>query len=302
MASHLNEEASWAATVAHRLRLVQANCVEEPPVARLEFLSEEIERALKDLTPSKRKASLQALAELFPAWNVAALPDQAVTTRAELIEDTPEARLESLLRAAPDLAPEQRNAFAQKLKQAGFAVEQNKAGPVEPPAELVKLLNLPPGQPLDTERAIKLLSELTQLFLTLDQSFWKVLTQILPRPGVRGDLKSLAGKYLLGDAEVATPQVKQSLDQSRTLIAGLLIAMGSVGLKYAKKHEEHFSPDEIRVQAELARGFKQFDAKCWERYLQLYSEFGNQTTIGKEIQDALAAGFKEVTGGRYANT
>ena len=301
MPSHLNEEASWAATVAHRLRLVQANSVEEPPGARLEFLSEEIERALKDLSPSKRKGSLEALAELFPAWNVAALPDQAVTTRAELIEDTPEARLESLLRAAPDLDPVQRNAFAQKLKQAGFAVELNKAGPVEPPVELVKLLNLTPGQPLDTERAIKLLSELTQLFLTLDQNFWNVLRQIIPRLPARADLKSLAGKYILGDGEVSTPQVKQSLDQSRTLIAGLLIAMGSVGLKYGKKHEEHFSPDEIRGQAEMMKGLKSFDAKCWERYLQLYSEFGNQTTIGKEIQDALAAGFREVTGGRYGN-
>lgn len=302
MASHLSEEASWAGVVANRLRLVQNNCVDEAPAARQEFLAEEIELALKDVAPSKRKASLQALAELFPAWNVA--PPEERAAPAEIIQDTPEVWLERLVQAAGDLSSADKQAFTQRLKQAGFALEQTTkvaGGPVEAPPEMLKALGLPAGQALDPERAIKLLSELTQLFLILDQTFWGVLVQLGLRGRARVELKGLSGKFLTGDGEVSTQQVRQALDQSRTLIVGLLMAMGSAGREYAKKHAEHFSPEMIGEQAPMIRGFKGIDAKCWERYQELYKDYANEQTIEKEIQDAIVRCFKEVTGGRYTS-
>lgn len=300
MASHLSEEASWAAAVANRLRLVQNNCVDEPPPVREEFLAEEIEHALKEVAPSKRKASLQALAEMFPAWNSAAPP--AASPQAPLAPaQTPEEVFQAFISLVEDSTAQQKLSFIPALKKAGLVPEAPRAagGPMQSTAELDKLFGWSAGQTLDPERVIKILSDLGQLVVILDQNFSGVLRQIGVRIPPRADLKGLTGKYLAGDSEVSTQQVRQALEQSRTLMAGLLMAMASVGREYARKHTEHFSPEMISEQAPMIRGFKGVDAKCWERYQELYKDYANEQTIEKEIQDAIARCFKEVTGGRF---
>src|SRR5882724_4301233 len=115
MESYLSEEALWANGLASRLRLVQANFADDQASSRHNFIAEELERALKDVVPSKRKTYLSALAEKFPAWQqtgAAQLPVSAPP--AMTAEDTPDALLQKLLAASAQLAPETRTEFAKK--------------------------------------------------------------------------------------------------------------------------------------------------------------------------------------------
>ncbi len=301
MASHLNEEALWATALAGRLRLVQANCVEQPPETREEFLAEEIERALKEVPPSKRKACLEALGDQFPAWQCAPLPDVTNTAKPEIVEDTPERRFESFLQAIPQLTPEQKKAFAQKLVQSGLAVSTSSGGPLETPVELQKLLNVPSS--LEGDRAVKLLNELAQFVFTLDPLVWNSWKQMAPRSSVRkeSDAKVLSGKYLSSDGEISSQQIKQLLDQTRKLLVGLLMAMGGAGRKYAETYLERFSPETIRSQAELMKGWAAVEKKCWDRYAELHREFATEQVIEKEIQEAVVKFAEEVMRGRYTN-
>ena len=68
MESYLSEEGLWASGVAARLRLILANFADDPPAERHSYITEEIERALKPVSPSRRKLFLDCLAERFPAW------------------------------------------------------------------------------------------------------------------------------------------------------------------------------------------------------------------------------------------
>src|SRR5882724_1436011 len=107
MESYLSEEALWANGLASRLRLVQANFADDQASSRHNFIAEELDRALKDVVPSKRKAYLNALAEKFPAWQqtgMAPLPVSAPVPVAA--EETPDTLLQKLLAAASQLTPE----------------------------------------------------------------------------------------------------------------------------------------------------------------------------------------------------
>ena len=57
----LAEEIPWADALAARLRLLQASCADDTPENRQAFIFEEIERALQKISPSKKKAHLDAL-------------------------------------------------------------------------------------------------------------------------------------------------------------------------------------------------------------------------------------------------
>src|SRR5437773_2643198 len=69
MQSHLSEEALCASGLAPRLRLIQANFADDSPSIRQRYVVEEIERALKPISPTRRKAYLESQADRFPAWD-----------------------------------------------------------------------------------------------------------------------------------------------------------------------------------------------------------------------------------------
>src|SRR6266536_755966 len=105
MESHLSEEGLWASGLAARLRLLQATCADDPPSVRQGYMTEEIERALKPITPSRRKAYLDSLAERFPAWEgVRSTASSDVQVGAAPL--TPEELVARLIELAPTLSPE----------------------------------------------------------------------------------------------------------------------------------------------------------------------------------------------------
>ena len=60
MDSYLTEEAMWASGLASRLKLLQANFADDAPATRQNYITEEIDRALKSVVPARRKLHLQA--------------------------------------------------------------------------------------------------------------------------------------------------------------------------------------------------------------------------------------------------
>lgn len=302
----LSEESAWAKGTAARLRVLQANGSETPAATQQEFIAEELERALKEVIPSKRKLFLQTLGGHFPAWLVAPAGLQVTAAKAEIIEDTPERRLESLLQTAPNLTAQQRLEFSAKLKAAGFVVVEQR-GALNSGPELEKALGGDLAE-LDAERAVKLLALTTAFALTLEQLVWNLWKQIAQRSMVRrdsgpaNDTRVLIRRYLSGDSEVSSQQINQIIEQSRKLTAGLLMSMGGVGPEFAKKFQERFGPQEIEELARIDKKFSESLAQaCWRKYGELYKDFGNDMAIDSLIEEAVVRYAEKVMRGQQPN-
>jgi len=302
MESHLSEEAQWASGLASRLRLIQANCADDPSSVRQGYITEEIERALKPVSPTRRKNYLDSLVERFPAWEgvrSAARSDVKVGV-APL---TPEELVARLVELAPTLSPETRAAFAGQLQAAGFSIKESANVFLELPPELQKKLGLPPGKPLQLERAVKLLVITTELALALDQLAWALWKQLAPKSVIRkeAEFHRLAGVYLAGDAEVSTAQLTQPVEKTRRLIAGLLGAVGRAGSSYAKKYFARLSPEAIEDWAKMEKKWNEsIEAACWRKFVQQAQEHASEPAIEHEIQEAIAKSAENLILGRVA--
>ena len=302
MGSYLSEEGLWASGLASRLRLIQANFADDPSTVRQGYLIEEIERALKTVSPTRRKLHLDCLAERFPAWEgvrSAARSDVKVGA-APLTAEELVARLVEL---APSLSPEARAAFATQLQSVGLSIKESANALIDLPPELQKKLGLAAGKQLNLERAVKLLAITTELAMALDQLSWALWKQLSPKSAVRkeAELSRLAGVYLAGDAEVSTAQLSQLVEKTRRLIAGLLGAVGRAGSSYAKKYVARLSPEVIEDWARMEKKFTEsLEAACWRKFVQHAKEHASEPAIEHEIQEAIARTAENLMLGRAA--
>jgi hypothetical protein len=300
MESYLSEEALWASGLGARLRLIQANFADDPFPTRQGYVIEEIERALKPISPTRRKAYLASLAERFPAWEgvrSAARSDVKVGS-APLTAEELVARLVEL---APTLSPEARTAFATQLQAVGLSIKESADKVLQLPPELAKKLGLPADKSLDLERAVKLLVITTELGLALDQLSWALWKQLAPKSAIRKEteLNRLAGNYLAGDAEVSTAQVMQSVEKTRRLIAGLLGAVGRAGSSFAKRYVTRLSPEVIEDWAKMEKKWNEsIEAACWHKFVQQAREHASEPAIEHEIQEAIAKAAENLILGR----
>jgi hypothetical protein len=305
MESYLSEEALWANGLASRLRLVQANFADDQASSRRNFIVEEIDRALKDVNPSRRKAYLNALVEKFPAWGQGEpAPAKVAAQPGVVAEETPEILLERLLAGASQLAPETRAEFAEKLQRAGLVVTQTSGGLPDLPPELMKKLGIPAGRAMDPERILKMVVALSEFSLALDQLVWALWRQMAPKSAIRKDVEfsKLAGPYLGGDPEVSTQLLIQPLERTRKLIAGLLGAVGRAGSTYAKKHTARFAPEVIEDWAKMEKKWSEsLEQVCWRKYVQHAKEHATEPAIENEIQEAITKTAESLITGRAAN-
>jgi len=303
MESYLPEEALWASGLAMRLRLIQANFADDPSSVRVGYLTEEIERALKPVSPTRRKIHLDSLAERFPAWEgVRSAASSDVQVGAAPL--TAEELVGRLVQLAPTLSPEARAQFAGQLQAVGLSIKESANAFLELPPELQKKLGLPAGKPLQLERAVKFLAIAAELMLTLDQLAWALWKQLAPKSAIRKEteLNRLAGSYLAGDAEVSTAQLLQPIEKTRRLIAGLLGAIGRAGSAYAKNYITRLSPEAIEDWAKMEKGrFEGLEAACWRKFIQQAKEHASEQAIEHEIQEAIAKAAEGLILGRAAS-
>ena len=302
METYLSEEALWSSGLASRLRLIQANFADDPPTVRQGYLTEEIERALKPVSPTRRKLHLDTLAERFPAWEgVRTTASSDVKLSAAVL--TPEEMVAGLIELAPTQSPEARASFAAQLQTAGLGVKPAAVATLELPPDLQKKLGVAPGKTLQLDRAVKLLVITTDLTLALDQLAWALWKQIAPKSAIRKETEfsRLAGAYLAGDAEVSTAQLTQPIEKTRRLIAGLLGAVGRAGSTYAKRHVARLSPEVIEDWARMEKKFTEsLEAACWRKFLQQAREHASEPAIENEIQEAIAKSAENLILGRAA--
>lgn len=302
MESYLSEEALWASGLASRLRLIQANFADDPASVRQGYVIEEIERALKPVSPTRRKVYLDALAERFPAWEGSRSAARGEpTTRGALL--TPEEMVAGLIELSPTLSTEARASFASQLQAAGLCVKETASAAIELPPELQKKLGLSPGKPLQVERAAKLLVITTDLALALDQLAWALWKQLAPKSAIRkeSEFNRLAGAYLAGDAEVSTAQLSQPVEKTRRLIAGLLGAVGRAGSSYAKKYVARLSPEVIEDWAKMEKKWNEsIESVCWRKFVQQAKEHASEPAIEHEIQEGIAKAAENLILGRIA--
>jgi hypothetical protein len=283
MESELSEAMTWAAGMAARLKILQADASNLAKGERQGFMKEELERALADVPQPRRRACLQALADHFPAWQVAAVASETTTSAPDLKADTPELRLEALLRTADGLTAEQRREFAVKLKAAGFAVVES-VGSIQPTADLSRALGGDVDR-IDAERAVKLIILNCTLALSLDEMVSKVWRELAPKSpkakkNVAGELKTLMRRYLAGDSEVSLTELNKQTEQLRRLTAGLLWAMGGAGRPFSMEFREHLSPDAIESLARMEISmFKSMEQVCWKKYRELFEVYASEAKI-----------------------
>lgn len=301
MESHLSEESLWANALAARLRVLQANFADDDPNTRQDFITQEIEQALKGILPEKRKTLLSALAERFPGAPAAAAPVSIDNAPATPL--APDALLERLVSVAPSLSAEQRASFALQLQRAGFTIEKADSGFTLAP-EALKRIGLEPTASINTERGAKTFGMLIEVLLTLDQLVWTLWKQIAPRSVVRkeAEFSKLAGEYLTASSDVSSAQVLQSLERTRRMIAGLLGGLGRAGSAYARERARLFDPNAIQAVAGAEKKFTEsLEFACWRVYVRLCKEYGAEAAIEKGIQEALTKAAENLILGRPAN-
>jgi hypothetical protein len=302
MDSYLSEEALWANGLAGRLKIIQANFADDPASVRQGYITEEIERALKSVSPTRRKVYLESLAERFPAWDgVRSSAQSDVKTEAAPVR--PEDLIARLVELAPTLSPETRAAFATQLQAVGLSVKESADAFLELPPELQKKLGLAPGKRLQLERAVKLLAITTELALVLEQLAWALWKQLAPKSTIRkeSELSRLAGSYLAGDAEVSSAQLSQPVEKTRRLIAGLLGAVGRAGSSYDKKYVTRLSPEVIEDWAKMEKKWNEsLESACWRKFVQQAKEHASEPAIENEIQEAISKSAENLILGRVA--
>lgn len=277
--------------------MLQGSFADDDPAGRREYLTEEVERALRGVPSARKSVYIEALAERFPTGTAPEpQPVQAPDSPAPARESA-ESLVSRLADVASQLPESERLSLTYRLQQAGFNVVIPAAATAstteEIHPELEKKLALQPGQPLDRQRALKLAAVLLDLVVTMDQLAWNLWKSLAPNsvvrrdPGPTGDLRKIAGPYIVGDHEVSTAQITQLLDKTRQLTAGLLAAIGSTGESFARQYLARFSPHNIKEMADSEPGF--FigpEQKCWRKYLELFNEVSG-ATIENEITSAI---------------
>jgi len=301
MAVQLTDYAVWAKGLAARLRVLQASFADDNPSTRQGYITDEIDRALKQVPSNKRRAWLDALSEEFPAWQSgvepiapAPLPNQSPTL-------SPDELVARLIQAAATLPESTRAEFAAKLAAAGLAPKASSPGAglgaIELPPELHKALGLAPGETVSPERATRIFAALADVSLALDRWVWTLWKELAgQKSNIRreNDGTKLLGQYLKGDEEVSGQQVVQAFDRTKKLNAGLLYGIGRAGASFAAKHLDQFGPEIILDLAKIERGFKALEVRAWNKYVELANEYSTQPVIEKRIQEAIVRAAEEL--------
>jgi hypothetical protein len=168
------------------------------------------------------------------------------------------------------------------------------------PPELRGKLGLRPEEPLDPERYRKLFVTLTELVLTLDHVIWSIWRKLAPKSAVKREstdqFRTLLGRYLQGDREVASYQIAQFLDRTRQLTVALVSGFGSAGEAFARWYLNTYAPQKIRSSVEAgSHGFlANVEQRCWRRYVDM-AERLNGPLIEEQLVNGVVNYVEELT-------
>jgi len=283
------DPATWASSLANRLKYLQANLPGETPPNRQALLEEELRRALLYVPAAQRGTCLDALGKQMPSWEMAAA---TVIHPAAVARQTPDEVVHAFLQLLPQIAGEKREQLKTQLADAGLILPSAQAVDGVALTELRTKLKLSPEDAIDGQQLGRLFAGYAEVMLAIDQLAWNVWRNAAPKSAVRrdtsqGDLRTVTRRSLAGDAESAAAhaQVQKQLEATRQLVAGLLAGLGPAGKNFARRYTQHFLPDAIREVVRTEGGGKS-DARYWKKYTDLAAEI-SETTIEDDVQDAV---------------
>src|SRR5262249_17028290 len=143
------EARAWAERVATRLWMLQTSFADDPPATRHDYLVEEIERSLKEVSPSRRSEYLSALMERFPGPERIDAP-YFRPPQVEHVQKSAQEIADELVARLGELSSEGKAVLAQKLQTLGLFVAPTTG--FELPAELLGKVGISPKDALDEER------------------------------------------------------------------------------------------------------------------------------------------------------
>ena len=281
---------------ANRLRLVQIDFADKNSKARVDYLCEEIERALKTILPGERKDFLQKLLERFPTGIFAPQPIMQEQEGSN-ISGIDEARLKDadflvqcLLEIIPTLPIDQKESIAKRLEQIGLGSHVRETYPNDSIKKLRAGLQLDDQPVFNADRLIELVVLLSDFVYKLESIGWSTWRRLSPRSRVHqsGDLKKTIRQFLNDDPNVSPEHVNNELKRLMQLIAALITATSRVGSQFAHQHLAKFSPHEISalVKMEPNRFWIVPDARCWKKYCELADNL-TEESVETEIIKAI---------------
>jgi hypothetical protein len=291
----IDDAEAWGTALAGRLRLIQAGLVEEPEESRRAFLADEVERSLKAVPPSRKASFLESLERHFPAW----LPEERKSE--EKREATLEELLSALSKVAGNWTEAERLEMGTRLAEAKIIAESAKPAPAARYDELWRLFGRMDAATPHSERSLRLLALLAELFMALDQLSWTLWRSIGQKSAYKKefDFGKLAGPYLTGDPEVSTDHMRQAIERTRRLIAALLGASGRAAAEFAVNYNRTFGPDTLEGAARQRKStFESVEAASWREYKTRFEAVGSAPHIEAAIQSAVAQAAEDLIGGR----
>lgn len=289
------------AGLAQRLRAMHADLAEQPAEMRKEQLHDEVQRTLAAMPPTEREPFLSELMSQFPQFvDAGVAPAPAMVTSQPL--DAP-ALVERLATLAKGMSDKEREAIAQRLTGAGFALLREvevlrevpgraAAGGGDVPEaainEFRKALGLLPDAPVDAGRAVESAAMLAEFVVKLEPwacSYWRELApdaKVSVYQTVQKDIQ----RYVGGDDKINKEAVAKNLYKLRSLVSLLMKAVLEAGKQFARDHIGRFSVDAIK-QASPKETFKSDEYRYWKQYERLM-EGVDAPALEKRLKQVIA--------------
>ncbi len=280
---------------ANRLRLVQVDFADQSEQTRREYLSEQVEVALKGILPEERREFLERLASRFPTGSVGVqgggdAAEGGPAGGPDLLRDT-DLIVRSLVEVASELTEEQKELVLNSVGPGGGASSGGADLSIEVLEALREKLKLQPEVSIDGERLSRVLVPLVEFVCKLDPLVWNTWRTLSPRSGVRksGNLGQSIGQYSSGEAQVSLEHVEEALKHLQRLTAAVITAVGRVGGQFAKSHLAKFSPTEISALVKMEGRVSvlvSHEVKCWRKYQELAGTL-DEDSIDTEVRKVI---------------
>jgi len=279
------EDANRVASLAHRLRLIQADRADADPAARRQRLSDEIARALEAVEPRDRQAFLAALMERFPTWDpMEDVPAEAEhhpsPSRSEVDEHElrdPDFLVSRLVALLPGLGESRKNGIARDLRQAGLNLSEPAGWPVKLEEQFRRQVLEGCRGPISPARVLESLRVLLDFVCTLDPIVWHtwqaVASKAETKPAFRqpsGSVRTTFTRFLQEDDTLAATQPREDLERLRRVVAALVCAIARGSQHFASRYWSELAPGAIERLVETETTFVWLKERaCWRKYCQV---------------------------------
>jgi len=285
------DELSLVNDCAARLRIIQGGAAAIDAEKRSEYLSEEVVRSFKSLTPARRRGCMEALLGRFPvAGQLAKSVSQAATVQAAPVPFTPEQLIERLVAVAADLPEAQRSEFAKRLSDVGLSWLDQDALVVEVSKELQTRFGLPADRQPKLDRVVKLASLVVHSLYELDRTALIALKDLYPRSAYltrSGDFKQATGKYLVGDLEEIEPQLRITSVLLGGMLAALLGGGRDFGRQFIEKYSQSAIEEVVFTEGKKGWGGPTTKERCWDKYCSLSKDIATPELVDRWLKDCL---------------